>query len=48
LTSIKPPGGVDPLEFDAFHEFIVKDELSRAASGGTLWGLMGGHTVIQL
>jgi alkylation response protein AidB-like acyl-CoA dehydrogenase len=48
LTTIKPPGGVDPLEFDSFHEFIVKDELSRAASGGTLWGLMGGHTVSQV
>ena len=31
---ILPPGGVLPNEFDSFHEFIVKDELSRAASGG--------------
>lgn len=44
-SDILPPGHVLPNEFDSFHEFIVKDELSRAASGGTLWGLMGGHTI---
>ncbi|KAI8924150.1 acyl-CoA dehydrogenase/oxidase [Entophlyctis helioformis] len=31
--------------FDSFHEFIVMDELARVASGGVLWGLMGGHTI---
>lgn len=47
-AGILPPGGVSPEEFDPFHDFIVKDELARAASGGALWGLMGGHTVILL
>lgn len=35
-------GDVDPEEFDAFHEFIVCDELSRCGSGGVTWGLLGG------
>ncbi|KAI9226968.1 MAG: putative acyl-CoA dehydrogenase [Piptocephalis tieghemiana] len=35
--------GALPLkEMDAFHEFIIGDELSRCGSGGVLWGLMGG------
>ncbi|KAG0350457.1 hypothetical protein BG005_010024, partial [Podila minutissima] len=29
-------------EFDAFHEFIIFDELSRCGSGGVLWGILGG------
>ncbi|KAG0210557.1 hypothetical protein BGX28_009193 [Mortierella sp. GBA30] len=33
---------VNPSEFDAFHAFIVGDELSRCGSGGVLWGLCGG------
>ncbi|KAI8906269.1 acyl-CoA dehydrogenase/oxidase [Gorgonomyces haynaldii] len=37
-----PPCGIKPEEFDAFHEFIVCDELSRCGSGGALWGLIGG------
>ncbi|KAJ3119584.1 hypothetical protein HK098_005320 [Nowakowskiella sp. JEL0407] len=37
-----PPAGVKPEEFDAFHEFIICDELSRCGSGGVLWGLIGG------
>lgn len=45
ISHIAPPGGVKPEEFDAFHEFIVMDELARAGSGGVLWGLMGGHTI---
>ena len=37
-----PIGGVKPEEFDAFHEFIICDELARCGSGGVLWGLIGG------
>jgi predicted heme/steroid binding protein len=32
--------GLKPEEMDAFHEFIVCDELSRCGSGGVLWGLV--------
>ncbi|KAJ3297994.1 hypothetical protein HK104_011289 [Borealophlyctis nickersoniae] len=41
-TERPPIGGVKPEEFDAFHEFIICDELSRCGSGGVLWGLIGG------
>ncbi|KAF9898280.1 hypothetical protein BX616_004253 [Lobosporangium transversale] len=33
---------VDPAVWDAFHSFIVSDELARCGSGGVLWGLCGG------
>ncbi|KAF9436573.1 hypothetical protein BGZ76_003587 [Entomortierella beljakovae] len=33
---------VPPSEFDAFHGLIIFDELSRCASGGVLWGILGG------
>eukprot|EP00916_Digyalum_oweni_P007468 GHVL01012618.1.p1 GENE.GHVL01012618.1~~GHVL01012618.1.p1 ORF type:complete len:520 (+),score=86.62 GHVL01012618.1:57-1616(+) len=35
------PGGIKPDEFDAFHELILVDELSRTGSG-VVWGLTGG------
>ena len=34
-------------EYDAFHEFIICDELSRCGSGGVLWGLIGGMTATE-
>ncbi|KAG0005759.1 hypothetical protein BGZ80_005888 [Entomortierella chlamydospora] len=33
---------VNPPEFDAFHSFVIGDELARCGSGGVLWGLCGG------
>ena len=36
------PTGIKPEEWNAFHGFIVVDELSRCGSGGVLWGLIGG------
>ncbi|TPX37119.1 hypothetical protein SmJEL517_g00967 [Synchytrium microbalum] len=38
-------GGVKPDEFDAFHEFIICDELSRCGSGGVVWALVGGFGI---
>jgi len=38
-------GGVKPEEFDAFHELILVDELSRSASGGVLWAMLGGLSI---
>jgi alkylation response protein AidB-like acyl-CoA dehydrogenase len=35
-------GGVKPSEWDAFHELIITDELSRTASCGAIWGVMEG------
>jgi len=42
---INVPGGVDPGEWDAFHNLVVVDELSRTGSGGVLWGLIGGFGI---
>lgn len=36
---------VPPEKWDLFHELIVTDELSRAASGGLVWNLTGGFGI---
>ena len=50
LPEYKGPtlAGMNPEDLDAFHEFIVCDELSRSASGGVLWGLIGGDLLLSL
>jgi len=37
--------GPGPENFDAFHELIAIDELSRCGSGGVLWNLTGGLSI---
>ena len=39
------PKCVPPEQWDAFHELIVTDELSRAGSGGLVWNLIGGYGI---
>ncbi|GAA5904104.1 hypothetical protein JCM8208_003448 [Rhodotorula glutinis] len=39
---IPVPGDVDPNEWDSFHNLIVIDEMCRCASGGILYGVLGG------
>ncbi|GAA6027308.1 hypothetical protein JCM8097_002579 [Rhodosporidiobolus ruineniae] len=39
------PGGINPDEWDAFHNLILVDELSRCGSGGILYGLIGGFAI---
>jgi len=36
---------VPPEKWDHFHELIVTDELSRTASGGLVWNLLGGYGI---
>ena len=36
---------VPPEKWDLFHEMIVTDELSRSASGGLVWNLIGGFGI---
>jgi alkylation response protein AidB-like acyl-CoA dehydrogenase len=36
---------VPPPKWDAFHEMIITDELSRAGSGGLVWNLIGGFGI---
>jgi alkylation response protein AidB-like acyl-CoA dehydrogenase len=40
-----PVKSVPPEKWDLFHELIVTDELSRAASGGLVWNLIGGFGI---
>ncbi|ODQ67526.1 acyl-CoA dehydrogenase NM domain-like protein [Nadsonia fulvescens var. elongata DSM 6958] len=32
-------------EWDAFHELIITDEITRAGSGGLIWNLLGGYGI---
>jgi alkylation response protein AidB-like acyl-CoA dehydrogenase len=36
---------VSPNKWDLFHELIVTDELSRSASGGFVWNVIGGFGI---
>ena len=36
---------VPPEQWDAFHEMIITDEISRAGSGGLVWNLIGGFGI---
>ena len=36
---------VPPEQWDSFHELVVTDELSRAASGGFVWNVLGGYGI---
>jgi len=36
---------VPPEKWDAFHELIITDELSRPGSGGLVWNLIGGFGI---
>lgn len=36
---------VDPKDYDAFHELVLTDELSRAGSGGFVWNVIGGFGI---
>ncbi|GAA6002561.1 hypothetical protein JCM10207_001183 [Rhodosporidiobolus poonsookiae] len=42
---IPVPGGIDPSEWDAFHNLVLVDELSRCGSGGIIYGLLGGFAI---
>ncbi|KAI9359391.1 acyl-CoA dehydrogenase/oxidase [Pilaira anomala] len=36
------PSGIQPEDWDIFHEFICVDEVARCGSGGFIWALSGG------
>jgi alkylation response protein AidB-like acyl-CoA dehydrogenase len=36
---------VPPAKWDLFHEMLLTDELSRAASGGFVWNVIGGFGI---
>lgn len=36
---------VPPEKWDLFHELLLTDEISRSASGGLVWNLIGGFGI---
>lgn len=40
-----PVKAVPPEKWDLFHELLLTDELSRSASGGFVWNLIGGFGI---
>jgi hypothetical protein len=38
-------GGIKATQYDAFHNYILHDELGRIAAGGIVGGLSGGLTI---
>ncbi|KAJ3300000.1 hypothetical protein HDU76_006182, partial [Blyttiomyces sp. JEL0837] len=40
-----PPCGINPKEWDVFHELVITDELSRCGSAGTVAALTVGSTI---
>ncbi|KAK1772089.1 putative acyl-CoA dehydrogenase [Phialemonium atrogriseum] len=45
LEGITLPDGIDPSEWDEFHDSILIDEMARCGCLGTVWGINGGATV---
>jgi alkylation response protein AidB-like acyl-CoA dehydrogenase len=39
------PKSVSLDKIDAFHEFVIVDELCRCGSGGIVWNLVGGYSI---
>lgn len=39
------PKAVNPKNWDLFHELVIGDELSRCASGGFAWSVLGGFCI---
>jgi hypothetical protein len=39
------PGGVDPADFDEFHELIISEEFKRIGCYGLADGLLGGFSI---
>lgn len=48
MAGLPVPGNVNLEEWDAFHSFVVGDELSRCGSAGVMWGLLGGREPVHL
>ncbi|KAH8892288.1 acyl-CoA dehydrogenase NM domain-like protein [Thozetella sp. PMI_491] len=45
FDGITLPGGIEPQEWDEFHDSILIDEMARCGCLGTVWGINGGATV---
>ncbi|KAK2741196.1 hypothetical protein FQN55_008459 [Onygenales sp. PD_40] len=45
MGGISLPAGIEPEDWDAFHNLIVADELNRVGYSGPIWGLNGGNGI---
>ncbi|KAI9319326.1 acyl-CoA dehydrogenase/oxidase [Dichotomocladium elegans] len=43
--AVRLPGGLDPDEYDYFHETIVHEEMGRIGAKGAVTGMVGGMTI---
>ncbi|EEH36596.1 acyl-CoA dehydrogenase [Paracoccidioides lutzii Pb01] len=45
MGGVSLPAGIEPEEWDEFHNLIVVDELNRLGYSGVIWGLFGGNGI---
>jgi alkylation response protein AidB-like acyl-CoA dehydrogenase len=45
LHGQKLPGGVEPNEWDGFHDLVVIDEIARCGYLGVIWALTCGNSI---
>ena len=45
LNGLRLPGGINPVEWDGFHDLIVLDEVARCGYLGIAWGLACGNSI---
>ncbi|KAL2374896.1 acyl-CoA dehydrogenase [Blastomyces gilchristii SLH14081] len=45
MGGLSLPAGIEPEEWDIFHNLVVADELNRVGYTGVLWGLFGGNNI---
>ena len=47
LDGIKLPAGIEPTDWDGFHDLIVIDEIARCGYLGVMWALSCGNSIKQ-
>ncbi|OJD19654.1 hypothetical protein AJ78_00386 [Emergomyces pasteurianus Ep9510] len=45
MGGLSLPAGIEPEEWDVFHNLVMTDELNRVGYTGVLWGLFGGNNI---
>jgi alkylation response protein AidB-like acyl-CoA dehydrogenase len=45
LNGQRLPGGVEPHEWDGFHDLVVIDEIARCGYLGVIWALACGNSI---
>lgn len=45
LGSVQLPGGINPAEWDGFHDLICIDEIARCGYLGVIWALSCGDSI---